>query len=434
MSRMRFRARLAIGLVALLAVGTIYATSFSNYPIIDRKHSVLADADAANFKLVVEEFGLAHRFGNEYQAHNRRIEDNAQKHKIHHILYAVVAHPIYLGLRALERLGGGTGERAVYAVNAVFTCVNIVLLAFLIRGANPNRNPIWPFLLLYAFSLSTWLYASVPESWPFSATLALAFILYLRRPASSPLAAAALLGVIMLNNFTLGPLLVLVWIRQLAEEPKWGRFIVRAAAAGVTAVGVWLGGLLVFSFWDASLRPDNFVRYTLWFRQFVGANLPPTSPYVWKSVLTNLYVNAFVSNQPDPSIPQEALRATFGHSALGTVAVLAIVLLGIVVGVRVLKYTRDRIAETGWRRALGSTPDLWPAVYAVTMVFVTIALFYPSGFLYSTIAVPLIVAAVARHLHLKATPDRVLLAACLVLVVANNIQQVMIFRRALAGM
>jgi hypothetical protein len=114
--------------------------------------------------------------------------------------------------------------------------------------------------------------------------------------------------------------------------------------------------------------------------------------------------------------------------------VLAVVLLGIVVGVRVVKYTRSRIAETGWRRALGSTPDLWPAVYAVTMIFVTIVLFYPSGFLYSTLVVPLIVAAVARHLNLKTTPDRLLLFGCLALVIVNNIDQVLTFRRALGGM
>ena len=98
-SRSRYAGRLGVWLVALLGLAGLYGVSFRGYPIIDRKHSVLADADAANFKLLIEEFGFSHRFGNEYQAHKRAIGDNAQKHKIHHILYAAVAHPVYLGLR-----------------------------------------------------------------------------------------------------------------------------------------------------------------------------------------------------------------------------------------------------------------------------------------------------------------------------------------------
>lgn len=420
-----------VGWLLLLPLFALYALSFRDVPIIDRKHSVLADADAANFKLLVENFGLSRKMGDEYNAVNRGIGDNAQKHKIHHVLYAITARPVYLALRTLARMAGGTGERAIYSVNAVFTCVNIVLLVLVLSGMNPQRNPVFPFVALYAFSLSTWLYASVPESWPFSGGLVLMFLLVLQRNLLRPLPAAVLIGVIMLNNVALGSLLVLLWLRLLRNRRPWHLMVAEAAFLGLVALTTWLAGLTLLGLFDPSLAPANFIRYTLWFRQFVAAGLSPFSSYVWKSVLTNLFVNSVASHQADPSIPQEALKYTLQQSALGTVAVLSVVAFYGLTAVRLVDSVRQRVRSLGWWTALADDPALWPSAFAGVMVAVTIALYYGSGFLYSTTVLPLVMLTAARFLDWRRMTDRVAVWGMLVLVVVNNASQVLIFRHAL---
>lgn len=416
----------------LLPLAVLYGLSFRDLPIIDRKHSVLADADAANFKLLVEQFGLSRKMGDEYDAVHRGIGDNAQKHKIHHILYAMAARPVYLAARGIARLGGGSGERAIYSVNALFTCVNIVLLVVVLRGMNPHGNPVLPFVALYALSLSTWLYASVPESWPFSGGLVLLFLLVLQRDLLRPLPAAVLVGVIMLNNVALGSLMVLLWLRLLKDGRRWRQVMVDGGFLGVVALTTWLAGLTVLGLFDPSLGPANFVRYTLWFRQFVAANMSVVSPYLWKSVLTNLFVNSIASHQSDPSVPQEALKYTLQQSVLGTVTVLSVVAFYALVALRLARTVRERATAEGWRSALLGDPSLWPAAFAAVMVAVTIALYFGSGFLYSTTVLPCVMLTAARFLNLKRPLDRRLVYGVLVLVVLNNTSQVLVFRHALA--
>jgi hypothetical protein len=420
-------------LLLLPVVLIVYAASFSTFPIIEREHSILGDADAANYVLLLQTFRIDRKLGNEWNPANRTVGDIAQKHKVHHVVYAVAGSALYRVLRPVYGLFGLPRDQAVYAVNAVFAALNLVLLWLLLRRRNPRRNPIAPFLLFYAAALSTWVVSSVPESWPFSATLVLLLLLLLRRRPLRPALLGAALGVLMLNNVFLAALGLLIFLEVLREGGSLGLTVRRTAIAAAMSLVTWLGALTALSVFDHGFRPDEFVRYTIWFKQLTGKDLPVTSPYVWKSASTNLLVNSIVSNQPDPRVPQEALQSTLQQSPLGMAAIIAWVVVLAVAGIAFL-----RLLWLGWQngrwRGVIETRSLDAAVWCVTMFMITAVLFYSSGFLYSTVVVPVLALFLCWNLDLRKPWQAVLFGLLLVLMVVNNTQQVLAFRDALAAM
>jgi hypothetical protein len=425
------RARRRAWMLLLPVVFAVLSVSFAGFPVIERTHSVLGDADAANFALLLRDFSLGHKYGNEYQAHHRGLGDNAQKHKIHHVLYAIAGGAVYRAVAPVYHAAGDE-DGALYAVNALVVIANLLLLAALLKRANVHRNAVFPFLLFYAATLSTWVFGSVPESWPFSATLVLAYALLLqRRPVNAP-AMGAVLGVIMLNNVFLAALWVLLALALSVDAKGWA-LVRRSFVGGVAAIAAWAGGLSLLSLWDGSFRPDRFIRFTLWFKQFTGADLPRTDPYVWKSAATNLYVNSVVSNQPDARVPQEALLATLRGGGLGLVSTLAWAALAIVAGILLVRAMRG-MGKTGGIRAVAADGGVQAAVWCAVMLGVTVVLFYPSGFLYSTVVVPAMAVVLCRALDLRVPWQKWLLYATLALMLANNLEQVLRFRDALRAL
>jgi hypothetical protein len=418
-------------LVPVLA-GILYAVSFRDFPVIDRQHSVLGDTDAAQFVLLVREFRLNRKFGDEYRFRGRTAEDIAQKHKVHHVLYAAAGHALYLVGRPVVIALGGNERDMVYAVNAVFGAVGLLFLGLLLRALVPGQ-PIIPYLILAALSLSPWLTASVPESWTFTATLTLMVLWLLVVVRIHWLAAAALLGVLMLSNFTMAALLVVVGMRLVADDPDLRRVVLRSAAAAGVTFGIWLGLLWVLSFWDSSFRPDHFIAYTVWFKNFIGAPVPLTDPYPWLSLSTNLFVNSILSHQSNPLVPQEALKATLLHSPLGTVATLAWVAVALLAVVRLARRLQASL-RMPLPEAIRAQPLLYPAVYVAVVTVMLLFLNRHGGFLYSVPVVPLLVLLVAGHLDLSRRREQFLFGAFLVLLVVNNVDQVLEFRSTLATM
>jgi hypothetical protein len=417
--------------VAMLALAfVVYAASFSDLPVIERRHSVLGDADAANYAVLLRGFSLAGKMGNEYNTVHRSLGDNAQKHKVHHVLYAAAGSAELKILAPAYEALGLSPRAALYGVNALLAVVNLLLLTALMRGMNPSGNPLLPFLAFFALTLSNWVFYSVPESWPFSATLVLAYLLALHRARWPAAALGAALGIVMLNNVFLAALFVLVPLALLRRGDRGWRFVGRTTAAGFASLGAWAGGLWALSAWDGSFRPDRFVAFTIWFKQFTGATLPRTDPYVWKSAFTNLFVTSVVSSQPDPGVPQEALLATLHGSPLGIAATLAWAALAGVLAWSVVRASVTSVRAEGWAGAVkDEAADLW--VWCAAMLGVTVVLFYPSGFLYSTVVIPAIALALCRHLDLRVMWQRVLLYGTLALMLANNLDQVLRFRAAL---
>ena len=425
-----WRARLWI---ALLPVAfAVYAASFHSLPVVERRHSVLGDADAANYVALLRDFRLSRRYGDAYNADGRSVGDNAQKHKVHHVLYALAGGAAHRALAPAFRAAGLPESRAVYAVNALVAVASLLLLRALLRRSNPAGNPLFPFLLFYAAALSTWVFSSVPESWPFSGTLVLAFLLLLRRTPPHPVVLGAALGVVMLNNVFLAALGVLVPVALLRAGDGGWRLVRRTAAAAVISIATWAGALTALSAAEPMLRPDRFVAYTLWFRQFTEPTLPRTDPYVWQSAVTNLFVNSVVSNQPDPAVPQEALLATL-KSPLGAAATAAWCALALVAVAGILRTAREGARKGGPRGAVAD-PAADAALWCAAMLGVTVGVFYMSGFLYSTVVVPALALLLCRHVDLRARWRRALLWGTLALMVVNNLHQVLQFREALRAL
>lgn len=423
----------------LVLVFLVYSHSFNRFPILERQHSVLAEADAAPFAILLEDFSPTRKFGNEYNTDHRSIRDIAQKHKTHHFLYALTGGLLFQILRDVYALVGADPHQALYAVNAMFACLNLVLLVVLLRRFSPAaaRHPVRAagFCGLFAVSLGTWIYYAIPESWPFSATLVLGFLVlwFTRRPPY--LAMAAYIGVAMLNNLLLGSLGVFILLRRLQEVGRpWRALRDASLALGVMLV-VWAAALTALSVFDDSLRPDHFIAYTLWFKKFTGAGLPLYDPYVWESALTNLFINPVTSHQPDPVVPQEALLTTIRHSPLGLAAVLAYLAVMAVALRNAWRRLREaRGAAGGWLAAGLQDEGLHVVGYCVVFAVLVVIMFFGGGFLYSCVTVPLLVLVAARYVDLDRPVERWLFWGALAIIAVNNTLQILEFRDALRAM
>lgn len=429
--------RLSFGLIALFALVPlcflVYATSFRGIPVLEREHSVLADADAANFALIISDFAMDKRYGDEYNTVGRSIGDIAQKHKIHHVAYGAVGEGLYRVTGAAYRIFGMPQRAALYAVNAIVTCANILLLYFLLRGHNPRRNPLLPFLVFYAAALSTWIYGSIPESWPFSTTLALGFLLLLQRRRVPALGLGLCLGLIMLNNILLASLGLLVMFHLHERTRSWRRTVVQTTIAAVATVATWVVAMTGLSVYDIGFRPDHFIAYTLWFKDYVGSTLPVYSPYVWKSAITNLFVNSVVANQPDATVPQETLLLTIRGSVLGATSVALYLLLASGAAFKLLRsFYRDG-KDHGFAAALGREANV-PMTFAAIVLAFTAVGFFSGAILYSTLAVPMIALILFRQLDLNSRWMGLIFYAFLLVMVANNLQQIVSFRETLLAL
>jgi hypothetical protein len=235
------------------------------------------------------------------------------------------------------------------------------------------------------------------------------------------------LGIVLLNNILLAPILLLAPARYRGNGAGWPEALKSTAAAGILAVGAWAVVLTALSPFDESFRPDHFVQYTLWFREFVAPDLTPASLYVWKSAITGLFVNSVVSNQPDPTLPQEALLLTLRSSYLGAMAILLYAGVALIAAVRAIHAAKGQ----GLQNALVKQE---PAVFSFIMLLITAFTFYPGAILYSTVVTPLIAAFLCRNLDLRLQREAWLLYAMLLVMVVNNADQVLKFRAALSLM
>jgi len=428
----------------------VYSISFVGLPVLEQRYDALGDGDTAAMIPVIEDFGLGTTYGDPYRTEGRSVADVAQKHKIHHVPYLAIAAGLYAGLSSAYDVLGLEPRDALYAINALIACLNLLLLATLMRGRNPNGNPLWPFLALYAFALSTWVFASVPEHWPFSATLVLTFLLALQRSWLPPLGLAALVGLAMVDNIMLGFLVAFIALEDLRQRGL-GRAVVGFGVYVAAAVATWAVVLSALSVFDPMFRPDHFLEYTFWFKEYTARDLPPWDPYVWKSAISNLFVTSVASNQPDPAVPQVSTLYTLQGSLLGLAAIAAWVALLLLAVWRAVQWLRGGAAGEGGAEArrpapearapsvlsrglsLLAEPRLRPAVFCLMMTAITGLLYYTSGFLYSTLVVPVLALGLASFLDLRRRPDRVLLYLMLALLIVNNTDQVLAFRAALAA-
>ena len=407
----------------------IYSASFQDVKIIREKHSVLGDADSANFFLLIEDFHLSKKYGDEYKVTGRNLGDNAQKHKIHHVLYAIVASAVYKTLATIYQSLGISPSLVSYSVNALLAVCNIALLYMLLRyfGIDHTVQTLL-FLAFYAFSLSTWIYASVPESWTFSATLILLFLVLHYRLAVHPFVLSFFLGIVMLNNIFRGSLIIFLVIYFLHHTESPTNFVMKSCGSAFMMLLTWASALWAFSLYDASLRPDKLIGYSIWFRDFVGYRNPWYDPYVWKSIIAGLFFNSILTNQGDPFVPPEALLYTLRGSIVGSSCLFFYILLLCVVLVRIARMVYAKVTSSETVLEILREKEIQLILYCLIWVVLTLFMNPGAGFLYSTAIVPLLVLVISRFTDAEQPFHRALLCATVAAILLNNSVQIMRFR------
>jgi hypothetical protein len=410
----------------------VYSTSFKDVRIIKEKHSVLGDADSANFLILMEDFQLSKKYGNEYNTKGRSLGDNAQKHKIHHVLYAIAASAIYNSISVIYDYFGIPPRHASNAVNAFFAVCNIFLLYVLLRYFGLDQpGQILLFLAFYAFSLSTWIFASIPESWTFSATLSLLFVVLHYIFQVNPFALSLFIGFAMLNNVFLASLIVFLVIHFLNTTELPSRFYRNIARAVVMIVSTWTGLLYALSVFDDSFRPDRFIGFLLWWKQVFAAVNPWHSPYSWKVTIAGLFFNSVLTNQSDPVVPPEALLYTIKGSVLGSISLLIYTILSLVVLWNIANMIREKLRSREGLLNLLKGKEMHFIVYCATWGGLTVLMYPRSGFLYSTMIMPLIILLIYRFTNMELRFHRAIIYATVAAVLVNNWSQVMRFREVL---
>jgi len=423
-----------IWLLVLPVAFWVYAASFNSMPALEKDHSILGESDAAAFIVLISDFSLSKTYGDPYRLEGRRLEDVAQKHKIHHIFYVVVASMLYKVFSVLYMLLGLPSKQALYAINAALGCVNICLLYQLLKKIDVGKKYKAVFIVLYAFSLSSWIFHSVPESWPFSATLVLLFLVLHFNLRVNMFALAAYVGFAMLNNVFLGTLCFFLIIGAWVHSNTLKLFIGKSLAGIATAIFVWLALMTLLSVFDAGFRPDHYFQYTLWFKSHIAPPIRILDTYYWKAALTQLYFTSIFSNQSNPNVPQESLLYTLQQSRLGMAALASYMCLLLALGWSGIRHVVAQLGERGKFDNLLATAYFPMALYAFAWLFLTVMMDTLGGFLYSTIVTPLIVAALYRFTDWQRRTHKILWTTTLLLVLVNNIQQIMIFRDSLLAM
>lgn len=412
----------------------IYAASFNSVPALEKDHSILGEADSAAFILLITDFSLGKTYGDPYRLEGRRLEDVAQKHKIHHILYVMVASTLYQVLSTLYTLLGLPARQALYAVNAVLGCMNIFLLYLLLKQIDAGKKLKAIFLALYAFSLSSWIFCSVPESWPFSATLMLLFLVLHFNRRFNPLYLAVYVGFAMLNNIFLGTLCFFLIIHYWVTSGSLKLFFAGSLGVIAVAIATWLAAMTLLSVFDPNFRPDHYFQYTLWFKTHIAPPVVIFDTYYWKSALSQLYITSILSNQSVPNVPQESLLYTVQQSRLGLAATAIYLCLLLTLAWQGARLVFAQLRKRGGLDALLSTVYFPMVLYAVAWLFLTVIMDTSGGFLYSTMVIPMMVSAFYYFTDWQRWMHKVLWTATLGAVLINNAQQIMTFRSALMAM
>lgn len=413
----------------------VYSNSFNKFEILNNKIDVLADCDSASYAILMKDFHLSKIYGNEYNTTNRNLGDIAQKHKIHHFLYVSSGSLLYKLFLNLYRLFGVNDENyALYSINAFITCCNILLLNALLNIIKPNNNKKFVFLVLYAFSLSTWIYASILDSWPFTTMLILIFFILLFKYRCNTVFMSILVGMFMLSNVILGSLATILIISSYANYKNFNSFFVKSVLAIFLAISTWAFSMFILSIYDNSMMPINYFKYTLWFNNFISYKRHFYDLYVLKVVISNLFINSILSNQPNPIVPQEALRYTFETSNFGLIATVVYLLFIGKMFINMFDNSKAIVCDKVRLKILLGEIHVNLLIYGFALALLPLLWFPPASFLYSLTFVPYLIMACYNYFNYNKLLDTVLLYGATIMVVTNNLFQIVKFREVLSKM
>lgn len=411
----------------------VFSLSFNGFRIMEKRNDVVGNTDSACFSLLLKDFALSKTYGNEYNLERRNLGDVSQKHKTHHVLYLIVGSPAYRFFSQAYQKLGIAGFEPVYSVNALIACLNIGLLFHVVCGFSGNRRTAILFTVLYSFSLSTWVLGSVVESWTFSTTLVLLFVLFFRKMPDRYVLLSLFVGIAMLNNIFLMVLLSFLLIHQAGTCQSLKTFLYRSFLSGFLALATWAAAMSLISIYDGSLSPLNYFKYTIWFKEHLAPPIRFSDIYFWKVAITNLFINSILSNQSDPNIPNEAILLTFRQSVLGAVSTIVYLSLFAMTAYRAVSACAEKLKEAGITRRIMELPAISMLAFCLLWTFMTIILDPGAGFLYSSLILPFMMVLFQEFLVLNVRLDRYLLYATIVSVIINNANQILKFRAMLSS-
>jgi hypothetical protein len=181
------------------------------------------------------------------------------------------------------------------------------------------------------------------------------------------------------------------------------------------------------SLFDPTLRPDRFLKYTLWFKESIAPPVKLLDDYYWKVSFSNLLVSGILSNQSDPVVPHEAIRYTLQESMVGLISTLLYVGLLFLVFFRMVKNIHSTFSQ-GSIVSIFKKRHLQLIFYCITWIILTVLLDVGGAFLYSSLVVPLVILLCCNFLNTGKILDRIFLFVVLLSVILNNSIQILQFR------
>lgn len=251
--------------VILALLCAISALSFANYASTFIKHGtslgsrsdVVLDADTGPFTLLLTQWQLGRVYGDASNHVDRSVGDQAEEHKIKHVLLPLAFSPLVDGIE----LVGVSPFVAAKLVGAFSGALVVFLCGFLLMRNGADPQTVLFSAITVGVAPGLWLYSSLPESWTFSGALLLcALSVQLLWPARAG-TLGVFVGIAMLNNLLFGLLAVLPFLRKIRLSGELRAATGGAVKCGLFALATWAVALTLLSLSDPALRPDRVLAF-----------------------------------------------------------------------------------------------------------------------------------------------------------------------------
>lgn len=414
---------LAVSALLAVMVAIVCSLTFLHYPVLDHRTSIVLEADTNDYVHLLMDSRWRWFLDPTAQA---SLTWEEQRKVLHHVAYFPVAEGVTRILMLLAAPAGGMARRtAIYAINGVLTLVNIVLLAVLLRRLTPRAS--LAFVLLFVFSLSTWVYGALPDTWVLSGTFVLLTVLMASSRIPLGLVSAAI-GLFMLNNFTLASATLILVPRVVGRSGETSGWLRRAVAATAPALVVWVVATQLLATTQPLFHLTDFARATAAFQHtLLPEPRSPVSPIRWGVAFAQLFVLSIICNQSALNVSAPALLRTAANVPFGSIGVVLLLSAYVVAGYRFLQ----EASQTDGRRSVLS------GAHAGILLFVLAA--YASGTLgiyvdiivHSPVVVPSLVLLLARYVGTETRATRGLIWTLVGSAFVNAVLQVAQFRAVL---
>ena len=424
---MTYVRRLAFTLVVLV-YWVICARGFAGIAVLDREY-VFAHTDPSDYSKLIAG-GTWSALTREDPLHAR--VDELDRKVVHHFGYVAVGSALYEILAPVYRLLGIPESQAPYGVQALFGVINVILFGLVLRRLRIAPNVGGPLWVVYAACASTFVLASVPESWLYSGTMVLAAALLAVEDRVPDWVVAAFVGIAMNTNLLL-LLLVGAMLPRAARDTASAVVILRRLATWTALAFVsWVAVQQVLALaFDRQFQADWAIFIAHEFRKTFPAGLPIYSPLRLAYAAVNLYFVSIVGNHADLAFGWRAAMQTI-MSPFGLASALV---YATVIGLCVQRAVR--LARPGSRAQSWTTlrrPEWTWLIMTLVMLCLATGTVYYEGFVYSPIAVPWLLLLVAGLLREPSRLEVNLLRLLAVLVIIDTAQTVLRSREILLTM